>query len=55
LIIFDKLHLIYRRILFFLIFINSQILFSQEDITYFLPQDEKYNDNIPKPSEILGF
>ena len=54
-IIFDKLHLIYRRILFFLIFVNSQILFSQEDITYFLPQDEKYNDNIPKPSEILGF
>ena len=54
-IIFDKLHLIYRRILFFLIFINSQILFSQEDITYFLPKDEKYNDNIPKPSEILGF
>ena len=54
-IIFDKLHLIYRRILFFLIFINSQALFSQEDITYFLPQDEKYNDNIPKPSEILGF
>ena len=31
------------------------MIFSQEDIDYFLPQDEKYNDNIPKPSEILGF
>ena len=30
-------------------------LFSQEDITYFLPQEEKFNDDIPTPSEILGF
>ena len=30
-------------------------LFSQEDIKYFLPLDEKYNDDIPKPNEILGF
>ena len=33
----------------------SFTLFSQEDLSYFLPLDEKYDDNIPKPSEVLGF
>jgi len=33
----------------------SFTLFSQEDLNYFLPLDEKYDDIIPKPNEILGF
>ena len=33
----------------------SFTLFSQEDLSYFLPLDEKYDHNIPKPSEVLGF
>ena len=31
------------------------VIFSQEYKDYFLPLDEKYNTNIPKPNEILGF
>ena len=30
-------------------------LFSQEDLDYFLPLDEKFDDAIPKPYESLGF
>jgi hypothetical protein len=31
------------------------VLFSQEYKDYFLPLGEKYNANIPKPNEVLGF
>ena len=54
-IVFKNLDSIIGKILFFLLLNNSLNLFSQEDITYFLPQDEKLNDDIPTPSEILGF
>ena len=45
----------YRKILIFFMLNICLTLFSQEDIKYFLPLDEKYNDDIPKPNEILGF
>ena len=54
-IVFKNLDSIIGKILFFLLLNNSLNLFSQEDITYFLPQDEELNDDIPTPSEILGF
>ena len=31
------------------------MIYSQVDKDYFLPTNEKYNDGIPKPKEILGF
>ena len=31
------------------------VIYSQVDKDYFLPTNEKYNDGIPKPKEILGF
>ena len=31
------------------------MIYSQVNSDYFLPTNQKYNDNIPKPSEILGY
>ena len=53
--VFNNLDSIIGKIAFFLLLNNSINLFSQEDITYFLPQNEKFNDDIPTPSEILGY
>ena len=54
-IVFKNLDSLIGKIVFFLLLNNSINLFSQEDITYFLPQNEKFNDDIPTPSEILGY
>tara|TARA_A100001011_G_scaffold94658_1_gene99527 strand:+ start:967 stop:3516 length:2550 start_codon:yes stop_codon:yes gene_type:complete len=55
LIIFSNPYSIFKNILFLFILNISFTLFSQEDLNYFLPLDEKYDDIIPKPNEILGF
>ncbi len=39
----------------FLILIIPFLAQSQDDINYFLPVDEEFNKNIPKPHEVLGF
>ena len=54
-IIFSNPYSIFRRISFFFVFTISFTLFSQENLNYFLPLDEKFDDIIPKPNEILGF
>ncbi|WP_299523066.1 M14 family zinc carboxypeptidase [Winogradskyella sp.] len=44
----------HRIALFFVL--SSTILFSQSetDLSYYLPQDVKYNPNIPKPESVIG-
>ena len=54
-IIFSKTYSLFKS-LFFLIILNTYFPFySQENIEYFLPTSEKYNENIPKPSDVIGF
>ena len=53
--IYNKSYSLPVKILLLFILNISFTLFSQEDLSYFLPLDEKYDDNIPKPSEVLGF
>ena len=54
-IILNNFNLFRRNILFRLLLLIPIFLFPQSDLNFFLPLDEKYDDNIPKPSEILGF
>ncbi|MFD2517896.1 M14 family metallopeptidase [Salinimicrobium flavum] len=46
-----------NKILFSLILLLSLQLTAQEDLdlSYYLPQDVSYNDEIPKPQDILGY
>jgi len=46
---------IQKRFVCFLILIIPFLAQSQDDINYFLPVDEEFNKNIPKPHEVLGF
>ena len=45
----------FKKLLFLFFLYAPLFLFSQDYKNYFLPTGEKYNANIPKPSEILGF
>jgi hypothetical protein len=40
---------------FYIVIFFSSLCFGQVDLSYYLDQDHPYNDNIPKPKEILGF
>ena len=48
-------YLIQKSFICFLILNISFFAQSQKDIDYFLPAGEKFNENIPKPHEVLGF
>ena len=53
--IFNKSYSIFKNFSFLFILNLHFILFSQGEKDYFLPINEKYNEDIPKPDEILGF
>ena len=53
--IFNKSYSIFKNFSFLFILNLHFILFSQGEKDYFLPINEKYNEDIPKPEEILGF
>ncbi len=46
-----------KFIIFTLAFLFSSQIFAQEELSlsYYLPQDVKYNEEIPKPQDILGY
>ena len=48
--------MIYRILLFTVLSFVFQNFYAQNhNIDYFLPSDVSYNQDIPKPSEVLGF
>ena len=38
----------------FLLLFSAQFLFAQEDASYFLPENQNYNTEIPTPEEVIG-
>jgi len=55
LVILNKSYSIFKKFSFLFILNYCFVIYSQVDKDYFLPTNEKYNDDIPKPKEILGF
>ena len=53
--ILNKSYSIFKKFSFLFILNYCFVIYSQVDKDYFLPTNEKYNDGIPKPKEILGF
>ena len=54
-VILNKSYSIFKKLSFLFILNSCFVIYSQVDKDYFLPTNEKYNDSIPKPNEILGF
>ena len=54
-VILNKSYSIFKKFSFLFILNSCFVIYSQVDKDYFLPTNEKYNDSIPKPKEILGF
>ena len=54
-VILNKSYSIFKKFSFLFILNYCFVIHSQVDKDYFLPTNEKYNDDIPKPKEILGF
>ena len=54
-VILNKSYSIFKKLSFLFILNSCFVIYSQVDKDYFLPTNEKYNDGIPKPKEILGF
>lgn len=54
-VILNKSYSIFKKFSFLFILNYCFVIYSQVDKDYFLPTNEKYNDGIPKPKEILGF
>ena len=54
-VILNKSYSIFKKFSFLFILSSCFVIYSQVDKDYFLPTNEKYNDGIPKPKEILGF
>ena len=54
-VILNKSYSIFKKFSFLFILNYCFVIHSQVDKDYFLPTNEKYNDGIPKPKEILGF
>ena len=54
-VILNKSYSIFKKLSFLFILNSCFVIYSQVDKDYFLPTNEKYNDSIPKPKEILGF
>ena len=54
-VILNKSYSIFKKFSFLFILNSCFVIYSQVDKDYFLPTNEKYNDGIPKPKEILGF
>ena len=54
-VILNKSYSIFKKFSFLFILNSCFVIYSQVDNDYFLPTNEKYNDGIPKPKEILGF
>ena len=54
-VILNKSYSIFKKFSFLFILNSCFVIYSQVDKDYFLPTNEKYNDDIPKPKEILGF
>ena len=54
-VILNKSYSIFKKLSFLFILNSCFVIYSQVDKDYFLPANEKYNDSIPKPNEILGF
>ena len=54
-VVLNKSYSIFKKLSFLFILNSCFVIYSQVDKDYFLPTNEKYNDSIPKPKEILGF
>ena len=54
-VVLNKSYSIFKKLSFLFILNSCFVIYSQVDKDYFLPTNEKYNDGIPKPKEILGF
>ena len=54
-VVLNKSYSIFKKLSFLFILNSCFVIYSQVEKDYFLPTNEKYNDGIPKPKEILGF